>query len=335
MQVFDREVIDTEARPAPRVVVVDDNEMFRSGLVDLLHDYDIPVLGEGQNGREAIALVEELQPDILILDLKMPDMDGLQAAKVIKERFPHVHVVMLTAYDDPAFRRDVGEAAEAYLIKGSKPESIREALYTAWSPKESAGEDEEHQDEPEDPLQRLTAAQMRIHLLRRQAESPQQLAALDELGHAVEIGIEGLRDLMFEVRPPEMSGERKDVVASIRALLTRRQMAADFNFEIDDRTTGQFSGDVADAILTVAREAIDNSVRHAEATSIEVVAMEQDGGLQVEITDDGIGLSPRSIHAEGGGLTIMRTVAEKAGGWCRLWSLPGAGTTIKVWVPEP
>src|SRR5437667_12755515 len=99
----------TAAEPRSRamtikVAIADDHSLVRQGLrryLDMAED--IEVVGEASNGEEAIALVEKEQPDIVLLDIRMPGVDGLEAARIIRERFPDVGAIMLTAYDDRQF----------------------------------------------------------------------------------------------------------------------------------------------------------------------------------------------------------------------------------------
>ena len=87
-----------------KVVIADDHSLVRQGLrryLDMAEDID--VVGEASNGEEAIALVEKSQPDIVLLDIRMPGVDGLEAARRIRELFPKVGAIMLTAYDDRQF----------------------------------------------------------------------------------------------------------------------------------------------------------------------------------------------------------------------------------------
>ena len=101
-----------------RVLVVDDHSLFRDGIVSLLEAGGYEVVGQGNNGLEAIDKSLELNPDLVLLDIHMPVMTGLTALKQIKAKQPHVKVVMLTVSDDD---RDIIDAiragANGYLLK--------------------------------------------------------------------------------------------------------------------------------------------------------------------------------------------------------------------------
>src|SRR5688572_5886328 len=84
-----------------RVLLVDDHEMVRRGLAVFLESSDDAVLvGEASNGQEAIALCETTAPDVVLMDLVMPEMDGIEATRIIRKRWPNIQVVALSSYKD-------------------------------------------------------------------------------------------------------------------------------------------------------------------------------------------------------------------------------------------
>lgn len=103
-----------------RVLVVDDHKLFRQGLISLMRTREdlVEVVGEAETGREAVQMVERLQPDVTLMDIYMPDGDGLQATREIRQRFPKVAVVMLTSSEsDEHLYEAVQLGAVGYLLK--------------------------------------------------------------------------------------------------------------------------------------------------------------------------------------------------------------------------
>ena len=103
----------------PRLLVVDDHAMLRAALVDLLDQAGFEVVGEAADGADAVALAKQLAPDVVLMDLRMPVMDGLEAARALRDRVPALPVIILSAYEDPALKSEAAAAnAYAYLVKG-------------------------------------------------------------------------------------------------------------------------------------------------------------------------------------------------------------------------
>ena len=127
-------MVNTVAEPKPvegktvtiRVLIADDHSLVRQGLrryLDMAEDID--VVGEASNGEEAVAMVEKEQPDIVLLDIRMPGVDGLEAARMIRERFPNVGAIMLTAYDDRQFVVEAVRAgSRGYVLKARDAEHL-------------------------------------------------------------------------------------------------------------------------------------------------------------------------------------------------------------------
>lgn len=101
-----------------RAIIADDHALFRDGLVSLLEARGVEIVAEAENGEEAVAYAEQFEPDVVLMDLKMPQMDGLTATRLIKAKHKDMHVVVVTASDDDA---DLFEAiksgAEGYILK--------------------------------------------------------------------------------------------------------------------------------------------------------------------------------------------------------------------------
>jgi DNA-binding NarL/FixJ family response regulator len=112
------------------VLIVDDSPQVRQELKTLLPLVgDVEIVGEAADGQEAIRLAAELQPDVILLDLQMPVMDGYEAARQIKAACPFCRVVALTVYGDPASRaRAAAAGVDLFLVKGGSVESLVQAI---------------------------------------------------------------------------------------------------------------------------------------------------------------------------------------------------------------
>ncbi len=101
-----------------RILIADDHALFRDALRSLLSARDFEVVGEASNGQEAIDLAWELKPEVVLMDLAMPEVDGLEATKRLAAELPEVKVVVLTASDDEASLFDaIKSGAKGYLVK--------------------------------------------------------------------------------------------------------------------------------------------------------------------------------------------------------------------------
>ena len=118
--------------PAPRVLVVDDELNVLMALCELLGDQGFDVVGRASDGRQAVELAAEARPDVVLMDMRMPILDGIEATRLIREWDPHVQVVMLSAYEDAGLRQgaqDVG--VYCYLVKGCSPTLIGDMVRAA------------------------------------------------------------------------------------------------------------------------------------------------------------------------------------------------------------
>ena len=108
-----------------RILIVDDHPLTRDALAALLAANGFDVIGEASGGVEAIAIARELQPDLVLLDLSMPEMDGLDALPLIREASPHSEIVVLTASEDEDnLLGAIRAGAAGYLLKSEPPERI-------------------------------------------------------------------------------------------------------------------------------------------------------------------------------------------------------------------
>jgi DNA-binding NarL/FixJ family response regulator len=117
-----------------QVVIADDHALFRTGVrTSLSSRKDIQMIAEAENGMQLLNLLKHITPDVVLLDIQMPIMDGLTALPEIKKMHPSVRVIMLSMIDDPSMvTRMMEVGANAYLTKESDPEIIYQAIYTCY-----------------------------------------------------------------------------------------------------------------------------------------------------------------------------------------------------------
>ncbi len=116
--------------PKIKVLLVDDHNLFRQGLHRLLDDFEqLDIVGEAANGQDALDKVARWQPDLVLMDLNMPVMSGLEATRQIRERFPHIQVVMLTVSDrDEDLFSAIKAGAHGYLLKNVQTSELIRAI---------------------------------------------------------------------------------------------------------------------------------------------------------------------------------------------------------------
>lgn len=113
-----------------RLLVVDDQSLIRRGLKALLKlDEELQVVGEAEHGQAAIDLIATLHPDVVLMDVRMPEMDGVAATKIIAQQFPQTKVLILTTFDDEAYvTQALQHGASGYLLKDTPFEELAQAI---------------------------------------------------------------------------------------------------------------------------------------------------------------------------------------------------------------
>lgn len=114
------------------ILVADDHQVVRTGLASLLEDTDIEIVGEAANGDEAVQQTRDCHPDVVLMDIRMPESDGLQALEQIRKESPDLPIVMLSTYDNPTYvARSVALGATDYVLKDSGRNELVEAIQRA------------------------------------------------------------------------------------------------------------------------------------------------------------------------------------------------------------
>ncbi|HWA97625.1 MAG TPA: response regulator transcription factor [Pirellulales bacterium] len=180
-----------------QLLIADDHQVVRSGLRSLLASTEFEIVAEASNGEDAVRLAAKHKPDIVLLDIRMPDVDGLSALSRIKAAQPETPVVIFSTYDNPTYvARAVALGASGYLLKGTSRDDLLNALR-----KVAAGEEAWTRDE----LRRVTGAlatprmsgDVEVPLTQRESEVLRQLAlglTNKEIGQSLGISYETVKE---------------------------------------------------------------------------------------------------------------------------------------------
>jgi DNA-binding NarL/FixJ family response regulator len=180
-----------------RVLIADDHEVVRCGLRNVLEGTDIEVVGEACTGEEAVQMTEQIRPDLVLLDIRIADGDGLKTLGRIKLDHPELPVLIFSAYDNPTYvARAVALGAVGYLLKGLSREALIDTIKRV-----AAGEDAWTREE----LRRVTgalatprlAADVEVPLTQRESEVLRQLAlglTNKEIAQALSISYETVKE---------------------------------------------------------------------------------------------------------------------------------------------
>ncbi|MCG8348225.1 MAG: response regulator transcription factor [Chloroflexales bacterium] len=112
------------------VIIADDHELARAGLRAILSNETwIEIVGEAENGREAVELCRRLQPQLVLLDVRMPELNGLAATRTIKQEFPQIHVIIMTMYENTDYLQEAIKAGAAgYVLKDASRQEVVQAV---------------------------------------------------------------------------------------------------------------------------------------------------------------------------------------------------------------
>lgn len=171
-----------------KVLFVDDHEMVRIGISSYLSTQsDIDVVGEGKSGKDAIEKAHELKPDLILMDLLMDDMDGVEATEQVKKDLPNIKVVMLTSYiEDNEVYRALDSGVDSYILKTTSASDIAEAIRKSYN-NESVFEAEvlvkmrNRMKQRAELYEMLTEREMEILLLIAKGYSNQEIASASHI----------------------------------------------------------------------------------------------------------------------------------------------------------
>lgn len=180
-----------------RLLICDDHEVIRTGLASLLAGTDIQIIGEAANGKDALRLALKDKPDVILLDIRMPDGDGLSTLEKLRAKVPESKVVMLSTYDNPTYiARAVALGASDYVLKGSSRDDLIATLQAA-----AAGESPSRSGE----LKKIAGAMKTrqvvddddVPLTQRETQVLRHVAlglSNKEIGKSLEISVETVKE---------------------------------------------------------------------------------------------------------------------------------------------
>ncbi len=121
---------------SPKIIIVDDNDLIRTLLRGILRAEDWDIIGEARNGTAALELIEKRKPDIVLLDVLMPEMDGLETLQNIKQQYPEIIVVMITGSPSKDnVKESIEGGASGFIVKPFNSAKVLETLKRAWNPR--------------------------------------------------------------------------------------------------------------------------------------------------------------------------------------------------------
>jgi len=179
------------------LMIAEDHEVIRTGLCSLLAGTGIRVVAEASNGKEAVIIAEKKKPEVILLDIKMPDGDGLSTLEKLRAKVPDSRVVMLSTYDNPTYvARAVALGAHDYVLKGSSRDDMIAVIRAA-----AAGKSPSRHGE----MRRIAAAMKvreviddaDVQLTQRETQVLRHVAlglSNKEIGHSLEISVETVKE---------------------------------------------------------------------------------------------------------------------------------------------
>jgi PAS domain S-box-containing protein len=188
----------------------------------------------------------------------------------------------------------------------------------------------------DDAIQAMVAVTLQLQALGGRLRDPRSSELLERLAATATESVGRLRQLAFELRPPLL--DEVGLAAAIDQYARRAGELAGFVVQVSDESAGELPDELRVVAYRIVQEALANVRAHAHASRVAVRLEEVDGGVLARVSDDGAGFLPGLVERRPAGhlgLISMREQATMAGGWCRIASAPGMGTTVELWLPRP
>lgn len=203
-----------------RVLIADDHEVVRFGLANLFTNTEVEVVAQARNGKEALQLALEHRPDVILLDIRMPGGDGLEALENIRAELPDTAVLILSTFDNPTYvARAVALGAKGYLLKGATQSELLESIRAAASGRSLP---------PIDQSRRIAGTMSRsqdivddeVTLTQRESQVLRHLAlglSNKDIGRSLDISVETVKEHVQNVlRKIQVSDRTQAAVWAVR-----------------------------------------------------------------------------------------------------------------------
>jgi signal transduction histidine kinase len=310
-----------------RVLVVDDNDGFRESLVFLLAGEDLEVIGQARSGPEAIEMAARLGPDVVLMDVRMPEMDGIETTRRLKDVRPGIGVIALSSMDEQRAVRDMLVAGAAgYVLKDSDGDAIVHAVREAvsggalLSPEVTPVVIEELTDALDRERRRARQLEMAQQALLERAAHRQQLMGrvghelrtpvtvilgiaqtmqrgqmpLDEVQEAIDALVERAEGLATLVKRFEAVIEAGLTEWLNVTDLAQEVAAADPRVHVEAEVTPAMTTLNRVAGLRVLEELVDNALAFSEADQLVTIRVSRGAGVEVRVLDEGTGIPPEA-----------------------------------------
>ncbi len=349
-----------------RVLIAEDEAAERAIRTRLSSEDALELVAFATDVDDAVRQASSAQPDVALLDASIPG-GGLRAARELTEVSPSTRAIAIFHDDDRetavamlvagavacvAADAATGEIVDAVKRAVRGQSSLSTDLLVDLADRERrrpvvrraaisrlvhAGEEERRRiaaDIHDDSIQVMTAAGMRLQILRRSLVSADQISSLDELAEAIRLAIARLRRLIADLHPPSLDLE--GLAASLRLYVEVLATETETVYIVDGSLGAEPAEPVRLALYRIAQEALTNVRKHAQARNVTITLGDRDLGVHVRIEDDGVGfaLSPDHPAPDHLGIGAIRELAELANGWLEIDSTPGVGTRVEYWVPS-
>jgi NarL family two-component system response regulator LiaR len=311
-----------------RVLVVDDNDGFRESLVFLLSGEDLEVIGQARSGAEALEMVRQLSPDVVLMDVRMPEMDGIETTRRLKAARPALEVVALTSMEEQRAVRDMLVAgASGYVLKDSDGDAIVHAVHEAvsggalLSPEVTPAVIEELTDALERERRRARQLEIAQEALLERAAHRQQL--LGRVGHELRTPVTVILGIAQTLRRGQMPDA--DLAQALEALeeraeglarlvqrfeavlevgltewlnitdLAREIASVDARIVVDAPSGPVMTTLNRTAGLRILEELVDNALAFSAPEGPVTIRVGTDDGITVRVTDRGPGIDPDAV----------------------------------------